>query len=187
MIDINFATTGFQTFFTSKEKSNCPLIPDVVRLGKKFKDIGLLKHINTGVVSLRYGRRLLVNGNTDDLGEINEFLEIVDYDPVKKIILIMGSKNPPVDAPIHWLIHHARDDINAVVSLDGERLAERFTGKLPATEKEEPSGTLELAKEILKTLRAGKSIIIKNKGVLFVGSSLKEVENLILKAYGGSK
>jgi len=43
MINGDFANLNNQTFFVSKEQSNCPLIPDIVRLGKKFEDLGLLK------------------------------------------------------------------------------------------------------------------------------------------------
>ena len=62
-------------------------------------------------------------------------------------------------------------------------LAEKLEKKLPLTEKEYPLGTLEEAKEILRILRDSKSVIIKNQGVLFVGNSIKETEDLTLKAY----
>ena len=182
MINENFTNLNFQTFFVSREQSNCPLIPDIVRFGKKLKDIGLLESINTTVVSIKYGKRLLINGSGSNFGEIeiDDILEIVDYDPVKKVILAMGPKTPHVETPVHWLIHHARDDVNAIIFFNSRNLAERFGNKLPATEKEKPSGTFELAKEILKALRTSKKIVIKNNGVLFVGISLKEAEDLAL-------
>ena len=175
---------SFQTFFVSREQSNCPLVSDIIRIGKKFEEHGLLKN-NSGVISLGYGKRIIVNENNMDLGNLKRenILEIVDYDPVKKIVLAIGQKEPCIETSVHWLIHHARDDVNAVIQLNGEKLIERFSKNLPTTEKEYPSGSLELAKEILKTLRTSKSIVIKNKGVLFVGASLKEVEDLVLKTY----
>lgn len=182
MKDRNLPSINFQTFFASREQSNCPLIPDIVRIGKKLKEMGLLKD-GTGVVSLGYGRRVLINGNEKSLGDVGrgDILEIVDYDPVKRVVLTIGEKEPNVETPVHWLIHHARDDVNAVVQINSKKLAEKLSKKLPATEKEWPSGTLELTKEILKTLRNSKSILIKNKGVLFVGTSLKEVEDIVVK------
>jgi hypothetical protein len=173
---------SFQTFFASKEQSNCPLIPHIVSIGKKLKEMGLLKD-GSGVVSLSYGKRVLINRNDVSLGDVGreDILEIVDYDPVKRIVLIIGDKEPNVEIPVHWLIHHARDDVNAVVQINSKKFVKKFSKKLPSTEKEWPSGTLELTKEILKTLRAGKRILIKNKGILFVGNNLKEVEDLIVK------
>jgi len=182
MKDKNLPSINFQTFFASREQSNCPLIPDIVRIGKKLKEMGLLKD-GTGVVSLGYGRRVLINRNEKSLGDVGreDILEIVDYDPVKRVVLAIGDKEPHVETPVHWLIHHARDDVNAVVQINSKKLAKRLSKKLPATEKEWPPGTFELTKEILKTLRTGKGILIKNKGALFVGNSLKEVEDLIAK------
>jgi hypothetical protein len=182
MKDKNLPNISFQTFFASREQSNCPLIPDIVRIGKKLKEMGLLKD-GTGVVSLGYGRRVLINGNNVSLGDIGrgDILEIVDYDPVKRVALTIGDKEPNVETPVHWLIHHARDDVNAVVQINSKKLEKKLPKKLPVTEKEWPPGTFELAKEVLKTLRNSKGILIRNKGALFVGNSLKEVEELIIK------
>jgi hypothetical protein len=182
MKDKNLPNISFQTFFASREQSNCPLIPDIVRIGKKLKEMGLLKD-GTGVVSLGYGRRVLINGNNVSLGDIGrgDILEIVDYDPVKRVALTIGDKEPNVETPVHWLIHHARNDVNAVVQINSKKLERELSKKLPATEKEWPPGTFELTKEILKALRNSKGILIKNKGALFVGNSLKEVEDLIIK------
>ena len=182
MINGDFANLNLQTFFVSKEQSNCPLIPDIIRLGKNFEDLGLLEDVTTAIISLKYGKRLLINGSGSNLGEIkiNDIIEIVDYDPVKKVTLAIGPKTPHAETPVHWLIHHARDDVNAIIHFKSVKLAEKLTKKLPATEEEKPPGTLELAKEVLKTLRTSKNIIIKNNGVLFVGNSLKEAEDSAL-------
>lgn len=189
MIDKNLVNPSFQTFYISHEQSNCPHISGIIKVSKKFKNLGLLDIITTAVISLSYGKRVLINGNNVDFENIKkeELLEIVDYDPVKKIVLAIGQKEPNVETPVHWLIHHARDDVNAIIQLNSKKLVEQFSKKLPVTEKEHPSGSLELAKEVLKTLRMSKSIVLINKGVLFVGVSLKEVEDLVLKTYEGSK
>jgi ribulose-5-phosphate 4-epimerase/fuculose-1-phosphate aldolase len=175
---------AFQTFFASKEQSNCPLISHIVRISKKLKEMDLLKD-GSGIVSLGYGKRVLINGNDVSLGDVGkeDIIEIVDYDPVKRIVLTIGNMEPNIETPVHWLIHHAREDVNMVVQINSKKLVEKFAKKLPSTEKEWPSGSLELAKEVLKTLRTGKIILIKNKGILFVGRNLKEVEDLIAKTF----
>jgi len=188
MIRKNLTNLSFQTFFVSREQSNCPLLPDIIRVGKELKDIGLLKE-SVGVISLGYGKRILINGKNVGVGDVKreDIIEIVDYDPVKRVFLAIGRKEPCIETPVHWLIHHARDDVNVIIQLNGENLVERFSEKLPTIEKEYPPGSLELAKEILKTLRMSKSIVIQNKGTLFVGTSLKEAEDLVLKTYEESK
>ncbi len=185
MIDRNLTNVIFQTLFLSKEYSNCPLIRNIAKLGKKLKDLDPLEQIDSIIVSLEYGKRILINNNHTDFGKIKRenFLEIVDYNPVKRILLAIGPGEPLIETPVHWIIHHARKDVNVIVQIHDERLKEKIVKKYPITKKERPSGTIDLAKELLKTLRTDNTIIIKNKGLLFVGNSLKEVENEILKLY----
>lgn len=187
MIDGNIINTPIQTFFISKEISNCPNIQDIIKLSKKFDKFGI-KNIENYSVSITYGKRILINANNINIENIDQqdFIEIVDYDPVKNIILAMGKKNPHIDTPVHWLIHHARDDVNAIIQLNGENASKIFSNNFPETRKDYQPGTLELAKEVFKILRTSKKMIIKNIGVLFVGVSLKEVEDMILKSHEGS-
>lgn len=188
MIGKNLTSIPFQTFFVSREISNCPLIADIIKLGKKIDGLGIVDNKDYSI-SVAYGKRILINAKNVGVESMNQqdIIEIADYDPVKNIILAIGKKDPCIESPVHWLIHHARDDVNAIIQLNGEKVVKKFSKNLPTTEKEYPSGTLELAKEVLKVLRASKKILIKNRGSLFVGISLKEVEDLILKTYGESK
>jgi len=182
MEDKNFAIPSFQTFFVSREQSNCPILPDMIKLGKKIKEIGISKDAK-GIISLGYGRRILINGSNLDIGNIKkeDILEVVDYDPAKKNLLVIGQNEPNIETPVHWIVISARNDVNAVFQLNDEKLAEKLSKKLPTTEKEQPSGTLELAKEVLRALRKSKNIVIKNKSVLFVGASFKEIEESVIK------
>jgi len=185
MIDNNLTTVNFQTIFLSKEHSKCPLISNIARFGKKLKDLDIINQFTLLIVSMEYGKRMLINNNYTDFGKIKieNFLEIVDYNPVKRILLAIGPGEILIETPVHWIIHHARKDVNVIVQINDERLIEKIVKKYPITEQEKPSGTIDLAKELLKTLRTANSIIIKNKGILFVGNNLKEVENRVIKLY----
>jgi ribulose-5-phosphate 4-epimerase/fuculose-1-phosphate aldolase len=182
MFDNNLTLPSFQTFYLSKEESNCPLISEVVRIGKRIKDSEMIENVDKTIMSLRYGKRLLINANNTSFGEIKQkdFLEIVDYDPVKKVLLTMGFKEPYIDSSVHWLIHHARNEVNAIIQLYDIN-TEKLVKTIPITEKDYPIGSLEQAKEILKCLRNSKIVIIKNQGIMFVGSNVKEVEDLLIK------
>ena len=182
MLDNNIIKQSFQTFYVSKEESNCPLISEIVRIGKKLKEFEIVENIDKTIMSLSYGKRILINANNTKFGDIKQkdILEIVDYDPVKKVLLIMGPKEPYIDTSIHWLIHHARNEVNAIIQLYDIK-TEKLVNTIPITEKEYPIGSLEQAKEILKCLRNSKIVIIKNQGMMFVGCNVKEVEDLLLK------
>ena len=180
---------NLQTFYVSKENSNCPFIPEIIRVSNNFKKNNLSKNVDNMIFSMKYIKRLLINSDKCNYKDIkmDDFLEIVDYDPVKKVILAIGPKEPCIETPIHWLIQNARSDVNAIIQLNDKTLADRFEKKLPTTEKDYPSGTLEQAKEILKILRNSKTVVIKNQGILFVGNSIKEAETLLLKTFEESK
>jgi len=178
MNEADLPITSFQTFYVSKEETNCPLISEIVRTGKKFKEKELVHDLISISMSLKYGRRMLINAKNTNLGEIkrHDLLEIADYDPIKKVILTMGRKEPRSESSIHWLIHHARNDVNAIIQINDAALIEKLIGKIPETEKEYPNGTLEQAKEVLKILRESRKVIIKNQGLLFVGNNAEDVE-----------
>ena len=177
-----------QTFFISRELSNCPSIPDIIKIGKKINDLDI-SGIEDCCMSVTYGKRILIHAQEINIESMShhDFIEIIDYDPLKNIILAMGEKYPHIDTLNHWLIHRARYDVNAIIQLNGEQIVNQFLNKFPTTNKEYSSGSLELSKEVLKTLRTKNQIIIKNRGVLFAGLSIKKVEDLISKSFGELK
>ena len=181
----NLSNPYFKTFYISKEESNCPLIYEIIRIGKKFKNLNLNKDINEIIISLRYGKRILINSEVSSFGDLKkeDILEIVDYDPIKNILLIIGQKLPNINTPVHWLVHHARNDINAVIQINYRKLDLKSNNIIPITEKESKPGTLEQAKEILKQFRSSKQVIIRNQGLIFAGKSIKEIEEAVINTY----
>jgi len=171
-----------QTLFVSRETSNCPLISEMIRLGHQLEEIGLTDK-ETGIVSLNYGKRLLINAKNIDVKQMKQgdVVEIVDYDPLKNIMMVIGTKDPCSETPVHWIVQKARHDITALLQINSTTIYEKLKGTLPTTEKETQPITLNQAKEILKTLQAGKTILIKNTGILFVGINIKEIQESLLK------
>ncbi|UCH71729.1 MAG: hypothetical protein JSW62_04855 [Thermoplasmatales archaeon] len=182
MIGGNVPNLFFQTFYISKEELNNPFILDIVRTGKKISEFVLLQDSSI-IISLGYGKRILINGLVEDFSNIkrSELIEIVDYDPVKNNLLVIGPNEPCLESPLHWMIHHAREDVSAVVQLNNVGLIEKIKNKYPETEKERLPGTFDQIKEVLRLLREERKIIIKNQGFLFIGKTLNEVEEEIEK------
>ena len=46
---------------------------------------------------------------------------------------------------------------------------------------------LELAKEVLQTLRTGKIILVKGMGVLIIGMTIKEMETMLKNVLNGEQ
>lgn len=185
MIEQNYPNFSFQTFYVSKEICRCPLISEYSRLNKRLENLGLLKDISEFSVSLKYGKRMIINAKNSDLSETKpeDFLEIIDYDPLKKVLLLMGAKQPRIETSVHWIIHHAREEVKAIIQIDSKKLVGHLGNSIPVTDKEYPVGTLDQAKEILSKLRISKKVIIKNQGFIFVGNSMKDAEDLMVKTF----
>ena len=66
MLDNRSPLIGFQTFYASKENSLCPQIPELVKIGKTFVNKNLLNNISKTIISLRYGRRVLINSDNSN-------------------------------------------------------------------------------------------------------------------------
>lgn len=182
MNELELAIHKFQTFYVSKEESNSPFVVDIVRIGKKIKENSLLKDMDVSI-SLKYGKRVLMNAKNSNVRKIDRkgLLELVDYDPMKKVLLAIGPNEARVESPIHWFIHHSRDEVNAAIQINDKELAEKYSKNLTVTKKDWPIGTFESIKEVLKALRNNKKIVIKNQGLLFVGENIADLEDDLLK------
>jgi late competence protein required for DNA uptake (superfamily II DNA/RNA helicase) len=102
-------------------------------------------------------------------------------------MMVIGAKDPCLETPVHWVIQKARHDINALLQINSTTLFEKLKETLPTTEKETQPIALNRAKEILKTLRNGKTILIKNEGILFTGINIKEIQTALLEYLGVQK
>jgi hypothetical protein len=178
MIGGKLPNISFETFYASNDKPKNPLIPEIVKLGKKLKDKKLTKN-STIIISLGFGKRVLINTNVNDYSEIkdNELIEIVDYDPVKNNLLIIGQNQPRLESPVHWMIHHAREDVGAVIQINNDEIINKVN--YPETEKEYLTGSFEQIKSVLGLLRDSKKIKIKNQGILFVGKTIQDLEKYL--------
>jgi hypothetical protein len=189
MIGGGIPNIEFQTFYVSREKSNCPFIPEIIRSSKNLKKSGIIDEKSSMVFSQKYGKRVLINSEVEDFSDIKheELIEIVDFNPLKNTLLVIGPGDPRIETPIHWMIHHARNEINAVVQLNDISLIEKLKSNFSSTEHNFPTGSIEQIKDILKKLRGNKIVVVKDRSIIFVGESLKEVENLIVKTVGELK
>lgn len=171
---------ALQMLFISRETSNCPLISEMIKLGQTLEELGLTDN-ETSIMSVDYGKRLLINAKNVDLKKItqHDIVEIIDYDPLKNIMMLIGPKDPNIETPVHWIIQKARRDTNVLLQINSSDLFKKFQKTLPITEKETTPASLERAKDILKTLRNGKTILIKNEGILFSGINIKEIQEII--------
>jgi len=138
--------------FVSKEKIRNPLVAEIIRIGKKIR--------KKGTISARFGNRILITAN-HDLGELKEsdFVEVVDYNILSDIAIVIGPKEPSSVLPLHWMIYRL-PDINVIIHLH-DMIVERID--------------MEQSMEVLKKLRDRKEVSDDRFGRIIVGFGIDEI------------
>jgi hypothetical protein len=177
---------GLQTFFVSKEISRCPLIPEIQNMSKKLSSSKTYEK-NRWVISSRYGKRMIISTNTSHIANLQkeDFIEVVDYDPVKKTALVIGVRESSPETLLHWLIYRARKDVNVIIHIQNNKDLEKLSRleNIPVADGKVPYITLTGALDTLKVLKKGDYIILRNEELLVVGVNLKLVGDKILSLY----
>ena len=170
----------------AQEPSACPLIPEIVKTCRTIATIPSLTNSTTMIVSMRYGKRLLITGELRKPMELtsNDFLEIVDVDPVKQIAIVIGLLPPPECTSLHWLLQQARRDINVTLQCMDIKPPSTLVGSLPRTESLDSLGYLDLAKTVLPALQDHNTILINSQGMLTIHKSLADVEQTLRSLVG---
>lgn len=162
-----------EVIYLSKEIIRNPALEEIKKIGKKLKEKGYVTG-TYGNISIRYGKRMIITATNSDLGALNDddFVEVVDYNPVTNIAMVIGMKEPSRETPMHWLLY-SRQEINAIIH------THKMFDDVPTTKEEKPAGSLQLAFEALKTIGEKKLINLKNHGSIAVGATIKEAMEVV--------
>jgi len=162
-----------EVIYLAMEEVRNSLIEEIKKVGKKLKEKGYITE-TYGNISVRYGKRMIITATNSDLGNLSndDFVEVIDYNPATNIAMVIGTKKPSRETPMHWLLY-SRDDINAIIH------THKIFDGIPTTKEEKPAGSLELAFEALKTIGNNKLINLKNHGSIAVGRTLQEAMEVI--------
>ena len=166
-----------QTFFVSQEKTHCPLAGTIIEFGKKLGESDEID-VELGCVSVGFGKRVVITGIGADFRELSldDIVEIVDFDPIKRVMVVIGKIHPCSVAGLHWMIHHAREDIHAVCSLRWVNTVDACVDKVPVVEKPRSNSPFDQVKDVLRLLGEVKMLLYADDILLVVGVNLEEVE-----------
>jgi len=155
-----------QVIYVSREMVKNDMLEKMKKIGAKLKEKKYVTH-TYGNISVRYGKRMIITATNADLGKLEDedFVEVVDYNPVTNIAMVIGMREPSRETPMHWLLY-SRKDINAIIH------THKIFENVPTTQKERPAGSIELAFEVLKAIGKNKLINIKNHGSVAVGETI---------------
>lgn len=175
----------FRTIFNNKRILNNPKILELIDWCKEFDKIGFIGE-NSGNLSFRTNNGFIISCSRADFSNANieDFTEVIGVDISKREIFVNGIKEPSAESFMHNEIYQMRKDINAIFHGHNEDFL-KYGDKLslPITEKEQPGGTIELMREVVKVLKNNNFIIIKNHGFLSLGDSMGSAGNLAIKRF----
>lgn len=150
----------FETFTVSREEISNPLLPELVKGGKRLAEHGC----NAGVVSARYGNRVVLS--TGPLATLTgaAFVELADYDPARNVAMAIGTAAPPQSTPLHWLLYR-RSDVNAAAQL-------HRTFDDIETADCDPTGDIDDLMEALRLLKDNTFINLGSDDCIAIGGSV---------------
>jgi L-fuculose-phosphate aldolase len=185
---VEYKETGFQTFFASREISKCSLVGDIISTSKRLYEIGLFER-NIGEISVRYGNRIVMTTNNSNMKNLSleDLVEIVDYDPIKQVALVIGLNEPSREVQMHWLIYRARKDVNAIIHVNDLAALDKVdivkSGNIPVIEKGERYNAIKSTLEVIKALKDSKYVLIRDYGSVAIGMNLKDAEEIVMKIH----
>jgi len=165
---------SFQSIKISNEITNFKIIPDIIEIIKKLNEKLNFKIDEDIIISIKYGKRIVINCENSNLKkiQIDDFIEIADYNPIKKLFLIIGKHEPDFNMTFHWIIQNARREINVLIQLKTNLLINK---------KKIKDDSIEIAKDILLKFRDSNIVFTEKYGIFIIGNSLNEIQNIIDK------
>ena len=184
----------FNSIFVSDQPPRDPRIEELKEWCGEFQKNKLTPEVEgnyTGNLSFRSkeGFVITVSGLKSKENLTDKcFVYVKDYEEQSNTFYVEGKKQPSSESIMHHLIYKTCEDINAVFHGHNNVIvknAEKL--KLPVTKKEYVSGTIELAKDVLKVLGDNKVIVLKNHGFVSLGTTMKEAGERALATLNRSK
>lgn len=176
---------GFETVFLSKNPPDDKRANRLIYWAKRFNKLGLTPK-SAGNLSFRTEKGFVITGTGINLGAIEkeELVEVLKAEIGQSQILVYakGQVVPSKESLLHSEIYDLRTEINAVFHAHDPlvlELADELS--MPGTEREQPRGSYELAKEVNKLLGLNKDVkyfVLKNHGVIAIGETLEEAGRL---------
>ena len=167
-----------------------PSAKQLVEIFEKFRDILKIKGLESA--SIRTGNGFLINTAYFDIKSFNRdnIIEIIDFDPVRNNMMVIGNEPPSSNAALHWFIYRGLPWINGVININNPELMTRFkNGNLLFMDQSKDFLDTNLALMILKNAKNAETQLIEGQGILVVGRTVAEafeVFNKNLKEFSDS-
>ncbi len=170
------------------------MLPEAEGLYEGFKATGDrlsgydMTPANGGNLSIRHGEGFVVTAAGCNLGciEKDELIFVEQCDLASEEVFFRGPVDPSSESIMHWLIYRNRPESRVIIHAHDEFATrpELLKGRVEESRREEPYGTVELARMAIETFeRAGQIIVLKNHGYVATGENLASTCDLVVETH----
>lgn len=165
----------------SKEESNCPLIPMLLEICQIAKE-ELNCPDSLFLPSAVFGKRVVIPASFTKVEKLHQddVVELIDYNPVSNTLLYLGPNVPSNDVAVHWIVHHAKKEIQVMIQIKNIPYKNEIKQRLSQLTTDEKESALEKAKKWLKTLQK-TDVFLCNDHLIVTATSIKAIKQTINK------
>lgn len=178
--------TKFNTVFIEKNIPENSIIKKLIFWGRKLALLGLTPAYETGAagnLSFRTENGYIVTAAGSNLGELKEedFVEVRSCSFDNKEITAIGVKDPTSETMLHCAIYAKRPEVKVIFHVHDDYAVNRCDEfGLKCTANEAPYGSKELVDEVIKIIGDNDYIVMKNHGIISLGSTFDEAGERII-------
>jgi len=143
---------------------------------------------NAGNLSVRHGDGFFISSSGCNLGcmEMEELIFVERCDAGAEEVRYRGPSKPSSESIMHCLIYEHRPEAGAIIHAHDEFATrpELLVGEVAESEREEPYGSIALARMAIETFKTNERIIVlKNHGYVAIGPDLESACDLVIKTH----
>jgi len=161
------------------------LFHQFVRHGQRLRRFGMTPK-NGGNMSVRTADGLVITTSGANLGSIEEteIAHVQRCSVEDGVVAYVGSSLPSSETFLHFLVYRSRPEAGAIVHAHDPATSALEDHHVKETAREEPYGTLELARMACETFSKEEHIIVlKNHGYVAIGDSLTQAVDRIIDVH----
>jgi L-fuculose-phosphate aldolase len=159
------------------------LYPRIREQGRRLGGHGMTP-ANGGNMSVRLARGFAITSSGCNLDRISpdDLVWVHRCDVDREEVHYSGRRLPSSESILHDVIYRARGKIGSVVHAhDALATSTSLAGLVPETAREEPYGTIALARIAVETFRRDRRIIVlRNHGYVAIGASIEAAVDTIV-------
>ena len=156
-----------------------------LRNGQRLKRFGMTPK-NAGNMSVRTGDGMMITASGANLGSIEDtdIVYVQRCSVEDRMVTYVGSSLPSSETFLHFLVYRSRPEVGAIVHAHDPATSALDDHHVKETAREEPYGTLELARMACETFSTQERIIIlKNHGYVAIGDTLTQAVDRIIDVH----